>query len=548
MSLRTLTNVIIFPVYVTWMISTCYLANAVQKICRQETAFSDIHGALTWWLCLSFVVLFDLLCILDYRTKKRVDEEPLGRKRRPTASDLFAGFLLALPAVIITGLGFVTAFPHFLEALNPKGSKIQLIPDPEKARHTSKGILYLIAVDVSKSALPKLKSEELKAVKLFTHRLFEKGPENAEPIVKSNDRYEIYFFAGEQEFLTSNLGSPNPHTPTNRMLEQFDQQIEIYRNPGKDKQIKIKADYTNLLAMLDTLEYRAEVDSKNYDAVTVIIFSDFLHDPEHADPRGTIESNLRGIMEKARGCGNVQIIGVKMEDMDRTEHPESTGDANKDIRPFLNMFGEGFWRELSLQEYANATEDKRSSTLIFGIYREKKVDKPLYLKYLLNPRWHAIASTIEFPKDGTKDFDRVRFDLTTSQDGDGALSKVKVAFGSIADPFVLGVGVGKPSSDNLLRTQSTQEPLELRLDSALDVSRSAECDLRIAIPARSEVRSLRLVIIPVLGEAAMEIFKYSLYFLAGAGIILALRIAGAPLLHWLITKWTSFKPTGGVTP
>jgi hypothetical protein len=249
-------------------------------------------------------------------------------------------------------------------------------------------------------------------------------------------------------------------------------------------------------------------------------------------------------MESTRRLGNVQIVGVNMDRPPKTGRPEiKIRHANQDIKPFLNMYGEGIWKEISLQEYTNAADYQRSSMLIFGVYREKKNDQPLYLKYLLYPRWQAIASTIDFPKEDADDFDRVALDLSTPHDGDGALSKVKVAFGSAAKPFVLGVGVGEPSFKNLVRMKSTQEPLELRLDSVLDVSRSVECDLRIAIPARSEVRSMRLVIIPVLGEAAMEIFRYSLYFLAGAGIVLALRIAFGQFQRRSGER-SSFNPTG----
>lgn len=531
-------HLFVAAVYGAWIAVTFLLACCSWLIHGQKLSFNTAHPYYVIWLILSFCILFHILFFLESRHHHAEPGNLItarDREKATNASGLLGGFLIGLPAIIITTLAFVTAFPHFLEALDPRGSHVDLEPHHQESQpitNRDKGFVYLVAVDVSGSAVRTPNDSDLRSVKSFVHLLFEYNSGGGIGyLVRPNDAYAIYAFAGEHQFLAGDSGHPSPFQSTlsrTQLIESFDSHIGDYTklNARADANTNgIDTSKTDVISILEDLTSKAASIHDQYEHVTAIVFSDFHHDPKTPEAIPEIDNRVRVIMNSARQMNNFQIVGVNMED----KSSYSKGDEDKmslardeDLRPLLRTYGEEIWKEMSLEDFKKSSQRERESLLFFNVYREKKNEEPIYLKYQIHPTWRPISSEIRFPD--KEAFDHVALDLRTTQDGDGALSKVKIAFGPKDKPFVLGVGVGPPSFKTFARMKSSPEPLEIRLDSVLDVSRSVECDLLVAIPALSEVRSIRLVILPALDEKPMVIFQCSLIFLALSGILLAVRI------------------------
>jgi len=222
---------------------------------------------------------------------------------------------------------------------------------------------------------------------------------------------------------------------------------------------------------------------------------------------------------------NVHLLGISV-----APEVEMSGE---DVRPYLANYGSGeTWREFGLEQYRRARRHVRRSILVFNVYREKVIAKPMFLKYRLSPQWEAIESGLEIPDD--IDHDTVLVGLRASQEGDDALSRVRIEFGKNGDaPFTLGIGVSEPSYEIFERPKSTDNPLPISLQSRLDVSRSVECDLLVGMPNRSIVYSARVIVLPVIGEKASTILVWSLCFV---GFIILAFSVGASRLDWDLTR------------
>jgi hypothetical protein len=515
--------------YSVWIVTTLSLILCSWRLHKQVMTIQESYPYFLGWLLLSFLIFIHIVFFfVDLRGGRDLPHAH-DREKALTTSSLFAGFLIAIPAATITILAFVTAFPHFFEALNAKGSDFRLLqeqkaPQASAAKTPKKRFAYLVAVDVSKSALRSRADPELRSIKDFVRLLFSYDSEGRMGnLVRQSDAYAIYAFAGKQELLTDDTGQPTPFQGTlnkSGLPDQFDSEIAKYLGTGSVTKNDITPAKTDIISFLEYVIAKTTAIHEHYEHVTAIVFSDFRHDPEESATLSEIDERVRSTMENAREMENFQIVGIKMGEDSRGAEKHSSGE---DVRPFLRTYGENIWRELRLKEFGEANRYERQAMLIFNIYREVKSSQPVYLKYQLHPRWQPIVSTVSFPNDDEA-FDKIALALQTPQDGDGAVSKIKVAFGTDRKPFVLGVGVDEPSFKIYPRMKSTNDPLEIRLDSPLDVSRSAEFDLLVAIPAHSEVRSIRLVVLPAIGDIPMKILQGSLLFLALVGILLAIRI------------------------
>jgi len=484
-----------------------------------ETSSSYSKLMISWLVMTLGVLFYVIFCARTLHAGSVHDQtDPQGKaytdliNRRVITLGLVGGFSVALPALAFTIIGLVAAIPHFTAGLS--ANDVGYPPEVFEIKPMEKeASAYFIGVDISGSNIKSYEDHRVAQVCDMVSGLFSQDRDGAR-IIKAEDDFRPFVFAGTREILFYSEGGV---FDKNSLSQKFCSELTARLCEGGRNTAS-----TDIVSFLDYVRGWAESKRANFKQITILIFSDFMQDQPIGDHE-KVESSVANFMSFIRQVDGVRLVGISM----RGDEKVRTG---IDVLPYLEKYGIGrdpdtrIWRELSLDTYLAGSPDARRAMLLFNVYREVRHPEPLYLKYQVEPTWKGIETRLKMPDNS--DHRLVYLGLRASQDGDGALSKVKVAFMDNADPFVLGIGGVRNPGFGAYRRQGV--PLPIRLDSKLDVSRSVECDLLIAVPASGTVHLVRLVMLPVVGEIAAKTLRWALRFLAVAIILFALGASGVP--------------------
>lgn len=520
-----------------------------------DTTTDTLEKAQPWinvWMGMTVAVVCYLLFVsritlrpVKSQRRKRIrlrEVHETVKNRRTIFLGLVGGFLTALPALAITILGLIVSVPHFLEGMNDSGT-LSALPSSKEA---SQGVAlptppvvqpsaYLLAVDLSKSSIANASDGRLLDICGFAETLFSRGADGLlYGLVKESDVYLSFVFAKRQQLMHRSdepflsLRSDDFPVKFCNSLKEVASQVEVNdEGIGRSK--------TDIVSFMEAIIARLGTVRSAYSHVTLVVFSDFRQDVD-IHSQFAIKERIRTAMGRAAEIGNVHIVGVKVPDKVTATRPSGI-----DIRPYLNKYGidqsgeQKLWREIDLAEFAAEEDDWRKATLAFSMYQEIRHNKTLYLKYQIAPAWRSIQSRLKFPEEDS--YDQVLLGLRASRDGDDALSRVRIAFGDPREnPFVLGEGVREPSFEIYERPKSAPTELPVTLFSRLDVSRSVECDLLVAVPATATVYAIRLIVVPTMGRLPFDILRSALSF---AAIMLVLLLLGAiGVNHGVERRWS----------
>ncbi|HYH45779.1 MAG TPA: hypothetical protein VEG34_08835, partial [Thermoanaerobaculia bacterium] len=153
---------------------------------------------------------------------------------------LLGGFAIALPALVITTLAFITAFPHFFQAIRTKGVTVELVP-PERGivNNRPKPNAYILAVDLSGSTVQGREDPQLELVEMAVDDLFSKESGGVlADLVQHQDDFGLYVFAGSRRLVI--------HPGMENNLRSTDMPAE-FRRAVKDNMGKLEADETDII-------------------------------------------------------------------------------------------------------------------------------------------------------------------------------------------------------------------------------------------------------------------------------------------------------------
>lgn len=436
--------------------------------------------------------------------------------RRVILLGLIGGFAIALPALSITLLAFVTAYPHFIEALrggaHDPSRPAYLVGKQRvelKTAESRLGSAYVLGIDVSHSVIRNKKEEELVQINTLIGLLFSPDPDRVlASLIDSDDDYWSYAFAGDQYPLPRRGGAFEGGRSA-AFPEEFRQALEEHLESDADR------NDTDILAFLKDMVDNIEKLDVRHSHVTLLVFSDFKQDSGDL-AYANIKEKVRELMRDIRALRNVHLVGI---------HVDANGEEGGgiDIRRYLDYYSrEGLWREISLESFSSANIERQKAMLAFGIYQEARQEESLYLKYQVAP-WKPIAVNIAIDKDPA--YDGIILGLRPSRGSDGSTPRIQAVLGN-QDPTVLTIGGGGADFDILSRDSSDENPLPISLQSKLDVSRSLECELLVAVPSRALVHTIPIVILPVIGDLPLQIFRLSLRFIGWILMFLSIGALG----------------------
>jgi hypothetical protein len=486
------------------------------------------------WLCMTGVVLFYVIFCArtlrsdfvhdptDSRSRIHVD----FMNRRVITLGLIGGFAVALPAFALAFISLLVAMPHFTAGFSEDELSYSL-EDPSPSSSNPKPSAFLVAVDISASTLPGPKGEKRVEEVCNLVKYLLAADRDGRRLIRTEDDFHSFVFAGERE---SSFYSKDANFNKDALALKFCQDLT-----ARLKENRLDANTTDIVSFLDYIAAWAASESKDYEHVTLIILSDFRQDKLPGEDGDRIETAVSNFMATIRNNGHIHVVGVPM--------PSSGGEQNVngyDMLPYLQKFGAGqaggrIWREIPWSQYLRRGADGRKAMLLANVYREIHHDRPLYLRYEVAPSEQGIQSLLKMPNNSN--YGTVYMMLRPSREGEGALSKLAVTFGGSENLFDLSFGEANTSEFGAYRRQGI--PLPITLASNLDLSRSAECDLLVVVPALAAVHSVRVVILPVVGNIAAEALRLALRFLSAAVILFALGACGTPeVIH---TWWAKRK-------
>jgi len=477
------------------------------------------------WLFMTVGVLFYVIFCARTLLTERVNDQTDPRSsahidfmnRRVITLSLIGGFAVALPAFALAFISLIVAMPHFTAGLSESELPYSL-EDSSPATSNPKPSAFFVAVDISASNLPGPKGEKrLEETCNLVKSLFS-ADSDGRRMIKAEDDFHSFVFAGERESL---FYSKDVNFNKDALALKFCQELT-----GRLKEDRPDKNNTDIVAFLDYIYAWVESESKDYEHVTLVVLSDFMQDKAVNEDGDKIERAVADFMTKIRKNGCVHVVGISMP-------PSSGGEQNvrgDDVLPYFDKYGEGqqsgvrIWREIPWSQYLKKGADGRKAMLLANVYREVHHERPLYLRYEVAPSERGIQSALKMPDNSN--YGSVYVVLRPVRDGGDALSKVTLTFGESGGLFDLGFGGTRTPEFGAYRRQG--KPLPIILTSNLDLSRSAECDLLIAVPALATVHSVRLVIVPVVGNIAAAALRLALRFLSIAVILFALGASGVP--------------------
>lgn len=529
--MKKFTKVVGFVCVLPWALSALYFFVKCPWLSDKGGVDLDsLYFAAKCWTFLTGMVLVYVLFMVDVespfglrpQTEESIRES--RKHRRVILLGLIGGFAIALPALAITILAFVTAFPHFTESLgglSPDGKEDALRVDsdhgmelPQLEPEGESPAAYLFGVDISLSVNPQGggKAKQLSTLdpvcSLMDSMFLHDSDHEVSPIIKAGDASWAYAFARDQYPLV-NGGSAFQEVTTTKFPGYFREALKNVLSSNA-----VDATNTDVFTFLDNMISNARAIRSQRSHVAIVVFSDFRQDYS-GDPESSarIRERVRGLMRDLQGLNNVHLLGISM--------PSNAKESGVDIRPYMRSYAaQGLWRELSLDELLKFKESDRKSSLAFGMFRQVPVLEHLYLKYQVAP-WRAMPARVAISRD---QYNGVVVGLSRANSQDEALSGVRISVNAEDDPFEIGLAE-KDSSSGIVNLYNAGEgSIEIKLLSPLNLAGPVECVLHIAVPSRSLVYSVPVVILPVIGNLPMSVFKL---FLAFMGMVTALLALGA---------------------
>lgn len=522
-------------------------------LAHESDTLEDVQLWINVWMWMTVPILCYLLfasriTLRPFKSERRKrirlrEVHETIKNRRVIFLGLVGGLLSALPALAITILGLIVSVPHFLEGMDDSGTLSALPSDEVASQEVAipgdsafRPSAYLLAVDLSRSSISGSSDGRLLDICDFAQTLFTRGADGLlYGLVKETDVYLSFVFARRQQ-LMHRSDEPFSSMRSEDFPNKFCTSLKEVAGGTEARDQGIGRNETDIVSFTEAIVARLKAVRASYSHVTLIVFSDFRQDVD-IESQFAIKERIRSVMGDVAAIGNVHVVGVKIPD-------GNTKPEGIDIRPYLNKYGidqlgeQKLWREIDLARFAAEEDDWQKAVLAFSMYQEIRHPETLYLKYQIAPRWRGIPSQLKFPDE--KSYDQVLLGLRASRDGDDALSRVRIAFGDPGDnPFVLGEGVREPNFEIYERSKSAPTELPVTLFSRLDVSRSAECDLLVAVPATGIVHAVRVIVVPTVGRLPFDVLRSALSFAAFMLVILLLGAVG--LNHTVERRWSRLR-------
>lgn len=481
---------------------------------------SDEMGIYLFGLIVWAALTCAVLCYVLFwaRTQLHVDEDEIPdnlriehMNRRIITLGLVGGFSIAIPALAFTIIGFVAMVPHFNRGFSeestltlPNGAQLQVSKDTKSS--------YIVAVDVSRSNLSSsVNQQPVDQICNAVHALFAK--KDGMQIVRSRDSFGAIVFAGEGNPMISREDPYNKDAMRSTFCDTLKERLKTDHE---------KRDLSNFETFFDDLEGWATEDATTHQSVTIFIFSDFMHEPRPGNSED-IEKTVERFMTRIRTLRKVSMAGFPMRSVGWKRPPEAI-----DILPSLENNGMGWesqariWQEIPMPQFDGADPDAWRELFLLSSYREILHPEPLHLGYKIAPSWKAVSATVTVPKDA--DHNLLYIGIRPSRKSAGPVA-VRFEDG-IGPPFKLTSGDN--AQPKLQRYDRRNDSFKLALEEEVEVSPSAECDLKIVNPELRIVHSIKLVMHPVFGKLAGDAIRSTLVFLSIVVALLALRASGIP--------------------
>jgi len=276
---------------------------------------------------------------------------------------------------------------------------------------------------------------------------------------------------------------------------QSDEELESLKTKILAKQINVNPAYTDIFDSIDSIIERY-VNSDEYSLVNIIIFSDFIHDPQtnNADKSARrFEVEERATKVAAAIRSNPKFVVTAFAPSEVIEQPFSRNsmmDRGVQVLPLLKReLAEGSLRILSLDQIAGMDRYSKWAALSESLYRFESIDTTLYLTYCTQPRWEPDRRKIVFPK--TMIGEKVCFSLhSESRDDESPTLRIADNSGILVSPSTrMGRNFYYPQWWRL-----RDDSVEISLGSRVRSSYVDGWELRVTLPELQKTYVIPIVI------------------------------------------------------
>ena len=495
--------------------------------------FGAVQTSSRYWMVMSGVGFAYLLfssssTLRPFRTRRgRIRLGALHgalNERRAMFKGLVGGLLCSLPALAITLVGLIVSVPHpegwiTRTSASDKPMDGRLIEPAPDSKH-----VYLIGIDLSRSSLRDSKDPRLQQLCRAIDTLLLRDQDGIFPEpIKSEDDSNFYIFAEDQKPLYLS-GSALQKLSNSQLSSQVCGDLRLLADRMMDGSDDIGRGRTNIVKFLEDMVGRMKSLPDNI-MVTTIVFSDFKQTsdiPSSQDLNGRINALMSDIEAHGR-----RLVGVLMPG-----GSDSGEDQGRDISRLLRNHCCGAqgsaWGEIALSVVDKKDVEPRDE-FRRQLYSEVRSPSGLQLKYQVFP-FSGANNYVNLPN--LPEYQRVLLSLRPPEGVSSDMSEFSVAFGdSVLRSSVVKMGETVPYE---MGGSNTPGRLPIRLFSPVDVVRTAEFDLLIIAPRRSVTHTVRLMVLPTVGNLPLEMLRWALGLAAVTFVLLVIGASGADL--WLRQK------------